>query len=282
MAYQRGSKKSYRMWADLVGDDSYRWDSFLPYFKKSLQFTPPDAAKRAANATAEYDPASLGNSNGPLSVTFSNYAQAIASWVQKGLSEIGIKPIKGFTSGELLGSSYVMQAIQAKTQTRESSETAFLQPALQRTNLIVFSQSLAKKIVFDEKKSATGVLVDTDGKKYTLSAKNEVIVSAGAFRSPQLLMVSGVGPSDVLQRYGIPVVADRAGVGRDMWVSQNPPFYPLDATFTRLTHLGSRILWSKLSCQRCDWLFYGKSKLRRTSKQRLPRKTGWNINELRR
>ena len=219
MAYQRGTKESYKLWADLVGDDSYGWESFLPYFKKSLDFSPPDASKRAANATAEYDQDSLGNANGPLSVTFSNYAQSIASWVQKGLDEIGIKPIRGFTSGELLGSSYVMQAIQAKTQTRESSETAFLQPALERGNLIVFQQSLAKKIVFDENNAATGVQVDTDGKKYTLSAKNEVILSAGAFRSPQLLMVSGVGPSETLEKYGIPVIANRAGVGQNMWVS---------------------------------------------------------------
>lgn len=207
MAYQRGSKKSYDMWADLVGDSSYKWDSFLPYFKKSLQFTPPDRNKRAANATPEYDLDSFGNGGGPISVTFSNYAQALASWVQKGLAEIGIKPIKGFTSGELFGSSYVLETIRAKTQIRESSETGFLQPALKRGNLIVFQQSLAKKII--------------------LSAKKEVIISAGAFQSPQLLMVSGVGPAATLQKYGIPVVADRAGVGQNMWVSCQYSLYPI-------------------------------------------------------
>lgn len=219
MAYQRGSKQAYDRWAAIVGDESYRWERFLPSFRKSVHFTPPDGSKRAANATAEDDGASQEDGNGPLSVTFSNYAQAIASWVQKGLDEIGVKPIKGFTSGNLLGSSYVMQAIQAETQTRESSETAFLQPALKRSNLIVFQQSLAKKIFFDDDKSATGVLVDTEGKEYTLSAKKEVILSAGAFRSPQLLMVSGVGPSETLQQHGIPIVASRAGVGQNMWVS---------------------------------------------------------------
>ncbi|KAF7505218.1 hypothetical protein GJ744_001147 [Endocarpon pusillum] len=205
------------MWADLVGDESYSWESFLPYFKKSLDFPPPDASKRAANATAEYDEANLGDGNGPLSVTFSNYAQSISSWVQKGLSEIGIKPVKGFTSGDIIGSAYVMQAIQATTQTRESSETALLQPALERSNLVIFHQSLAKKIVFDERNSATGVLIDTDGKKYTLSAKQEVILSAGAFRSPQLLMVSSVGPLETLQQHGISVIANRPGVGQNMW-----------------------------------------------------------------
>src|SRR5947207_16008797 len=105
MAYQRGTKMSYDMWADLAGDSSYKWDSCLPYFKKSLDFSPPDASKRAANGTAAYDPASLGK-GGPLSLTFANYAQAFSSWVQKGLAEIGIKPIAGFTSGTLFGSSY--------------------------------------------------------------------------------------------------------------------------------------------------------------------------------
>ncbi|MCJ1431532.1 hypothetical protein MMC27_000885 [Xylographa pallens] len=216
MAYQRGTKSSYDRWADLVNDTSYNWESMLPYFQKSLNFSPPDQSKRAQNATPEYDLTSLGK-GGPLSVTFSNYAQAIASWVQGGLAEIGVLPTNGFTSGELNGSSYVLQTIQASKQTRESSETGFLRPALKRSNLIVFPWSLAKRIVFDGTKAATGVVVNTDGKEYILSAKNEIIVSAGAFRSPQLLMVSGIGPALTLQNNGIDVVADRAGVGQNMW-----------------------------------------------------------------
>ncbi|KAI9786522.1 MAG: hypothetical protein M1816_007904 [Peltula sp. TS41687] len=216
MAYQIGTKKSYDMWAEAVGDTSYSWDSLSPYFKKSQDFGPPDRSKRAANATPEYDPRSL-RSGGPLAVTFSNYAQGFASWVQKGLAEIGIKPTAGFTSGSLFGSSYVLETIQPTIQIRESSETAFLEPALKRSNLIVFKQSLAKRILFDGNKVATGVLVDTEGAKYTLSAKKELILSAGAFQSPQLLMVSGVGPAATLQKYGIPVVADRSGVGQNMW-----------------------------------------------------------------
>lgn len=84
--------RSYRRWADtIVGDDSHRWDNFLPYFKKSLQFTLPDATKLTANATAEHDPASLGDNNGPLSVTFSSYVRAIACWVQKVMSGLDLQ-----------------------------------------------------------------------------------------------------------------------------------------------------------------------------------------------
>ncbi|KAL6719409.1 hypothetical protein ACLMJK_003649 [Lecanora helva] len=217
MAYQRGTVDSYRMWADRVGDQDYSWTNFLPYFEKSLNFTPPDMNKRAANATPEYDTATLGQGNGPLSATFTNYAQAFSSWVQKGLSEIGVYPRKGFTSGQLLGSAYVLNTIEPTLQTRESSETAFLQPALANPNLIVYTQTLAKQIIFDSNKVANAVQIDTAGEVYNLHARKEVIVSAGTFQSPQLLMVSGVGPRASLSQFNIPVVADRPGVGQNMW-----------------------------------------------------------------
>lgn len=205
------------MWADMVGDQSYTFNALLPFFEKSLDFTPPDPSKRAANATPDYDMSTLGT-GGPLSVTFSNYAQAFSSYVQKGLQEIGIPPIKGFTSGKLIGSAYVLETINGANQNRESSETAFLAPMLKKsTNLIVFQSTLGKKILFDANKVAIGVQVDSAGLSYTLSSKKEVILSAGAFQSPQLLMVSGVGPAAALQKYNIPVVADRPGVGQNMW-----------------------------------------------------------------
>ena len=219
MAYQRGTVDSYRMWADQVGDQAYTWSNFLPYFEKSMNFTPPDASKRAANATPEYDTTTLGQGNGPLSVTFPNYAQAFSSWVQNGLKEIGVQPRKGFTSGQLLGSAYSIATIESTLQTRESSESGFLQPALTNPDLTVYTQTLATKIIFDSNKVATGVQVDTEGKVYTLSASKEVIVSAGTFQSPQLLMVSGIGPQSILSQNNIPIVADRPGVGQNMWVS---------------------------------------------------------------
>lgn len=205
----------------MVGDESYNFDRLLPFFEKSLHFTPPDATKRAANATPQYDLSNLGNGKGPLSVTYSNYAMAASSYVQTGLQELGIEPINGLTSGNLLGSSYVLETIRAPTQKRESSETAFLTPVLNRKNLAVYPLTLAKKILFDSKKTATGVVVSTSGTEYTLSARKEVIVSAGTFQSPQLLMVSGVGPAASLSRHKIPIVADRPGVGQNMWVSMN-------------------------------------------------------------
>ncbi|RDW60603.1 glucose-methanol-choline oxidoreductase [Coleophoma cylindrospora] len=216
MVYQRGTRASYQRWADAVGDQSYTFDQLLPYFEKSLRFTPPNMGLRFANGTPEYDPTVLGNGSGPLSVTFSHYVQAFATWATRGLQAIGIPVIKGFQSGSLLGQSYSMFTIDATTMIRDSSETSFLRRALAYPNYSVYQSTMAKKILFDTSKKATGVVVDTQGRVYTLSATKEVIVSAGVFGSPQLLMASGIGPAAALQQHGIPVIADRPGVGQNM------------------------------------------------------------------
>lgn len=75
---------------------------------------------------------------------------------------------------------------------------------------------MAQKIVFDGSKTARAVNVKANGVSFTLFANKEVILSAGAFQSPQLLMVSGVGPADVLQQHNIPVVANLPGVGQNL------------------------------------------------------------------
>ena len=216
MAYQRGTRSSYQRWADAVGDDSYSFDQLLPWFEKSLKFTPPDNNLRFANGTPEYDDTVLGNGSGPLSLTFSHYVQAFGTWATRGLQEIGIPIIKNFQSGSLLGQSYSMFTINATDMTRDSSETSFLRRGLGYPNYKVYQSTMAKKILFDTNKKASGVVVDTQGREYTLTATKEVILTAGVFGSPQLLMVSGVGPTETLQQHGIPVVADRRGVGQNM------------------------------------------------------------------
>ncbi len=208
------------MWADQVGDDSYSYEKFLPYFQKSQRFTPPDQSRRLANATPRYDPSVLGR-DGPLSVIYTNYAVAFGTWVERGLAAIGIQPIDGFQSGKLIGSAYALNTINYDRNVRESSETAFLEPKLgdQVPNLIVFPLTRGKRIIFNSDKKATGVEVDTDGLSFILNAEKEVIVSAGAFQSPQLLMVSGVGPAESLNQHGIDVISDLPGVGQNMEVS---------------------------------------------------------------
>ena len=217
MAYQRGTVEAYQRWADEVGEQSYTFDALLPYFEKSLNFTPPDNAKRGLNATPQYDAQNLGAGGQPLDITFPNYALSFSTWIQKGLNATGVHPIDGFTSGQLLGSSFNIATINQTTGLRESSETAFLQPALGRPNLVVYIHTLAKEVLLNGTR-ATGVSVVTGGQTSTLSADQEVLLSAGAFQSPQLLMVSGIGPKETLQEHNISVIVERPGVGQNMWV----------------------------------------------------------------
>ena len=217
MIYQRGTVGSYQNWADAVGDQSYAWKNFLPYFQKSVTFTPPDTSLRFANSTPQYDAeAAAGGNKGPLSVTFSHYAQAFGTWATEGFQQIGIPIIRGFLSGELIGQSVATATINATTMHRDSSETSFLAQGLKNPDLKVHPLTLAKQILFDANKKATGVRVDTAGDSYVISASKEVILSAGTFNSPQLLMASGVGPAATLQGLNIPVVANRPAVGQGM------------------------------------------------------------------
>lgn len=178
--------------------------------------------KRTANSTPDYDASSLGN-KGPLDVTYPNYAQALSTWVGKAMSSVGIAPINGFTSGSLNGSGWLVNTIQHTSGFRESSESAFLRPYTDRSNLVVFPNTLAEKIIFDGK-VAKGVQVSSRYASNIIHATKEIIVSCGVFQSPQLLQVSGVGPPDLLQEHGIKVIANRPGVGQGM---NDHVFFPI-------------------------------------------------------
>ncbi|KFY17554.1 hypothetical protein V492_00582 [Pseudogymnoascus sp. VKM F-4246] len=218
MIYQRPSAGSLDRWAEETGDSSYTYANFLPYYQKSTSFNPPGPS-RAENATAQYDAAAFPSTSGPLKISYPNYAQSFSSYVQGGLNEIGIPTVKDFNSGKLMGCQYCSTTIDPANEKRESSQTSFLSQAASEnlTNLKIFTLTMAKSIVFDSNKKATGVkVVSASIIPYTLKATKEVILSAGAFQSPQLLMVSGVGPSDQLQKFKIPVVANLPGVGQNM------------------------------------------------------------------
>ena len=150
----------------------------LPYFKKSIQFTPPNTDKSGSNAIT-YDASAYESSGGPLHVTYSNYYQPMNNGLIKAFSSLGFKALEGLVSGTLLGFGYLGVTIDPTTQLKDSSETSFLWTALQNSSLTVYKRTIAKKIVFDGNKMATGVQVETDGRTYTLGASKEVIVAAG-------------------------------------------------------------------------------------------------------
>ncbi|QDS75516.1 hypothetical protein FKW77_005067 [Venturia effusa] len=221
--YNRGTIGSYQVWADNVGDQSWTFANLLPYFARGIKFTgvDPNNTTRAANASIVPPPANpnaVNVSGFPLTVGYSNWAMPYGSWIARGMAQLGFPVQQDFISGNLLGAQIAPVTIKPD-QTRGSSQSTYLDTALAsgRTNLKVYTHSLAKRVVFSSNKTATGVeVVSGISEPYILSAKQEVIVSAGAFQSPQLLMVSGIGPKEHLEKYNITVLADRPGVGQTM------------------------------------------------------------------
>ncbi|KAJ5946731.1 hypothetical protein N7454_003570 [Penicillium verhagenii] len=217
MIYQRPTIESMEQWASAVNDSSYKFDAVLPYYKKSATFTAPNMNERAKNATPEYSTAGFDTNGGPLQVSYPNYAQPFSSWMDLGMNAIGINNTQDFNLGSLMGAQYCSSTIDPSSELRSSSEASFLS-TIHPSTLTTYTNTLAKKVIFDNDLTATGVEVTGAlGNTITLSATKEVIISAGTFQSPQLLMVSGIGPSDILQEHGITVIADRPGVGQNMW-----------------------------------------------------------------
>ncbi|KAF4626925.1 hypothetical protein G7Y89_g11230 [Cudoniella acicularis] len=210
-------------WADLVDDQSYTFPNLLPYFKKSCQLTPPNLQKRnVQNATVLYDPTVFDNSlGGPVQVSWGNWVDITSTWLALAMQSIGLalSPL-GLSSGVLSGyGAWVTSEIKPDDATRSSSQASYLRQSIESTMINVYVHTQATRILFDQEspKRATAVSVSTQGFEYAISANKEIILSAGVFHSPQLLMVSGIGPRATLESYNIPVISDLPGVGQNLW-----------------------------------------------------------------
>lgn len=226
MAYHRGTNGSYQRWAEEVGDNSYTLQNLQPYFERSVNLTLPNTEIRRANASVGYQPENTDYQDEyhkPLQLSWPYWADAISTWSAKAFHAIGVrKNPSGFESGSLDGFFWNPATVDPTTQHRSTSQTSFLDYATEKTSIKVYTQALARQIMFTSNQTADGVLVQSGNKNFTLSATKEVILSAGTFQSPQLLMVSGVGPRATLNQHGIPVVADLPGVGQNL---QDQPFF---------------------------------------------------------
>lgn len=192
MIYTRGNRRDYDRWAAL-GADGWAFKDVLPYFKKLER-------SQVANADADY----VGR-NGPLSVSEVRWKSQIArAFVQAG-REMGL-PYIDYNGPRQIGVSYLQTT--TDNGQRASSNVAYLYPIKDRKNLYVRKLTSVTKILIDRAtKTARGVQFMRKGKFGTVRARKEVIVSAGAINSPQLLMLSGIGPVDHLSKMKIaPIV----------------------------------------------------------------------------
>ncbi|KAF7858485.1 hypothetical protein EAF04_009085 [Stromatinia cepivora] len=215
MGYTQTTEGALQKWADTVGDASYAYEDSSYYYRKSMNYTFANTELRLANATTSAD-LSEAIRGGPLSVSYASWAQSFSTWIAKAMDAVGMHTTDAFLNGHLNGSAWLTSTINPTDGHRDSAAVAYLEPVTGRPNLKVFDLTLGERILFDKQKVAYGVEVTTGNQTYTLQARREVIISGGAFQSPQLLQVSGVGPADLLRQHNISVVADRPGVGQNM------------------------------------------------------------------
>lgn len=112
-------------------------------------------------------------------MSYPSWTNSPSTWYTRAFSDIGLKPVAGFSNGDILGYSYLQYTL-TTGQVRSSSESSFLREAFQGPPyLSVYPNTLAKKVTFDSVRKANGVIVETGGATYKLTATKEVIVSAG-------------------------------------------------------------------------------------------------------
>ncbi|XP_022161405.1 glucose dehydrogenase [FAD, quinone]-like isoform X2 [Myzus persicae] len=195
MIYTRGKKEDYDTIAAL-GNDGWAYNDVLPYFLKSEN-----------NSISEYQNSPFHSQKGNLHVERVRYHSPLADKFIEAGGELGLKKNIDYTINPENGVS----RLQATTLNghRVSASKAFIRPARNRQNLHVAILSQVTKILIDPKtKKTTGVEFMKKGKLRTVYVRKEVILSAGPINSPQLLMLSGVGPKDHLKHHGIPVIQD--------------------------------------------------------------------------
>ena len=203
MLYVRGNAKDYDEWARL-GCTGWSYQDVLPYFKKS------ENNERGAST--------LRGGSGPLQVSNQKTPRPISTAFVTACASQGIAPNDDYNGPEQEG-AFLYQVTQfhdaAHNGQRCSAAAAYLHPVMNRPNLTVITGAHARRIVF-EGTTAVGVQYQNKGAVHEVRAKSEVVLSGGAFHSPQLLMLSGVGPADELARHGVPVVHALAGVGQNL------------------------------------------------------------------
>lgn len=210
-------------WAKEVDDDFWTWENVYPAYKRSVHFAEPDFTKIDPSLNITFDPTAYDDEGGPLWLSFGNNQGAYGPSLEAAMEASGFERLQDLDAGKLIGYGTAKANIDTRTATRSTSESAFLQMAARGSDTIkLYPNALATRITFDADKRATGVdvmsnVATSTELNYHLSVNKEVIVTAGVWRSPQLLMVSGVGPADALQQHGIDVVADLPAVGQNEW-----------------------------------------------------------------
>ncbi len=198
LLYVRGQHEDYDRWRQR-GNAGWGYDDVLPYFKKAEdQQRGPDA---------------WHGSGGPLPVSDTRHPDPLSQAFVDAAVEAGLPRNPDFNGAAQEGAGWFQTT--TRYGRRASTARSYLRPARRRKNLRVETAALARRIVFEGRK-AVAIEYSQGGVVKCARAAKEILISGGAYNSPQLLQLSGVGPADLLKSHGIDIVLDAPGVGRDL------------------------------------------------------------------
>ena len=231
MIYMRGQRSDYDYWAQL-GNHGWGWDDVLPVFKRSEDY--------------QHGADDFHGATGELRVEERRVNWEILDAWRDAAAQCGIPKITEFNRGDNFGNAYFQ--MNQKSGRRFSAVRAFLDPVKSRPNLTIVTQAHVTRLILETADNgslkATGVRAGTtDGEKRWL-ANNQVLLSAGAVASPQILQLAGVGPAALLQQHGIAVRHELNGVGINLQDHlQVRTIYKVDNTVT--LNQRARTPWGK-------------------------------------
>jgi choline dehydrogenase len=197
MIYMRGQSADYDHWRQL-GNEGWAWSDVLPYFRKSER---RDGADDHHGAGGEWR------------VEKMRLSWKVLDLFQEAAREQGIPATADFNRGDNEGVGYF--EVNQQRGRRWSTATAFLKPALKRSNLTLWTRAQARKLIVEGTRVA-GIEIEHDGQIKTLQAGREIVLSAGAVNSPHLLQLSGIADPALLAQHGIPVTHSLPGVGENL------------------------------------------------------------------
>jgi choline dehydrogenase len=198
LLYVRGQPEDFDHWRQL-GNTGWSFEDVLPYFRRA------EHQERGAD--------DLHGSGGPLAVSDVSEPHPLCEAFIRAAEQAGFPRNDDFNGPTQEGVGYFQ--LTARNGRRCSTAVGYLRQARGRANLAVIPNALTTHILFDGRR-ATAVEYERGGERRVVHADGEVILSGGAFASPQLLQLSGIGPAELLKSFGIPMVADMAGVGADL------------------------------------------------------------------
>ncbi|HUZ75296.1 MAG TPA: choline dehydrogenase [Stellaceae bacterium] len=236
MIYARGHPLDYDQWRQ-AGLAGWGYEDVLPYFKRSENNWRGEGAFHGGAGPLKV---SRGSRRHPLQEMF------VAAAAQAGLP----------TTPDYNGA--VPEGIAAPDFTigdgrRHSTSRAFLRPALRRSNLTVATRALVHRVLVEGGR-AVGVEYAQNGRASRVEAAREIVLSGGTYNSPQLLMLSGIGPADELQALGIAPVLDRPGVGRNLQEHAN---CVITLEINRPLSIVGELRWDRLALSALRWALFG-------------------------